>query len=54
MEDSISVNTYNETTEPFYNIEGIDGKVGAYNKPLVGTGISQLEYMVFSLRKSDV
>ena len=35
VEDSISVNTYNETTEPFYNIEGIDGKVGAYNKPPV-------------------
>ena len=30
VEDSISVNTYNETTEPCYNIEGIDGKVGAY------------------------
>ena len=27
VEDSISVNTYNETTEPFYNIEGIDGKL---------------------------
>ena len=30
VEDSISVNTYNEITEPCYNIEGIDGKVGAY------------------------
>lgn len=34
VEDSISVNTYNEITEPCYNIEGIDGKVGAYNNLL--------------------
>lgn len=54
VEDSISVNTYNETTEPFYNIEGIDGKVGAYNKPLVLEQVSVNKSMVFSLRKSDV
>lgn len=54
VEDSISVNTYNETTEPFYNIEGIDGKVGAYNKPPVLEQVSVNKSMVFSLRKSDV
>ena len=54
VEDSISVNTYNETTEPCYNIEGIDGKVGAYNKPPVLEQVSVNKSMVFSLRKSDV
>ena len=54
MEDSISVNTYNETTEPCYNIEGIDGKVGAYNKPPVLEQVSVNKSMVFSLRKSDI
>lgn len=54
VEDSISVNTYNETTEPCYNIEGIDGKVGAYNKPPVLEQVSVNKSMVFSLRKSDI
>lgn len=31
IENSIKVNTYNGKVNPYYSVEGIDGKVGAYN-----------------------
>lgn len=52
VENSISVNT--SDSEEYCNAEGIDGKVGAYNKPASLEQPSVNKSMVFSLESTDI
>lgn len=54
VENTILVNTRNENIESYYELEGIDGKIGAYNKSLNLQTVSVNKNIVLFLEKSDM